>query len=132
LPRQPQATDPLPPPRREERFINALGEGVPPAKALGKSRGKKTEKVKRTTIDPVGTTRRSTAKERKAAHEARLKKKLAAQPETAEAGMPEPPQAPFSSGPEPPVDPELAAEIEAMKADDARKGKYYHRRKTDI
>ena len=30
------------------------------------------------------------------------------------------------------ADPELAAEIEAMKADDQRKGKYYGKRKTDI
>ena len=28
--------------------------------------------------------------------------------------------------------PELAAEIEAIKADDKRKGKYYTRKKTDI
>jgi hypothetical protein len=30
------------------------------------------------------------------------------------------------------VDAELAAEIEAIKADDVRKGKYYTRRRTDV
>jgi GTP-binding protein len=115
------SADPLPPPRRDERFIDALGEGVSPAKALGPAKGKKADKVKRTTIDPVGTTKRLTAKQRKAAHAERVKKKLMPPaPETA----PEPAK--------PVEDPELAAEIEAMKADDLRKGKYYNRRNTDV
>ncbi|HVX85495.1 MAG TPA: GTPase ObgE [Phycisphaerae bacterium] len=109
-------------PRREERFINALGEGVPPQKALGKPRGKKSEKAKRTTIEPVGA-QRPTAKQRKAAHTQRVKKKVAAQ-EPAPAESPAPEKAV--------EDPDLAAEIEAMKADDARKGKYYQRKKTDV
>jgi GTP-binding protein len=122
--REPEVSaDPLPGPRRDERFINALGEGVPPAKALGPAKGgKKSEKVKRTTIEPVGTTKRLTAKQRKAAHAERVKKKLA-------------PPLPAENPPEPAApapDAELAAEIEAMKADDLRKGKYYNRRKTDV
>jgi GTP-binding protein len=117
------SADPLPGPRREERFVNAKGEAVPPAKALGK--GKKSDKAKRTTIEPVGTTRRLTAKERKAAHDQRVKKKLAAQqPEPAPAPAP-----PAPAAPAPQIDADLAAEIEAMKADDARKGKYYNRKR---
>ncbi len=109
-------------PRREERFINALGEGVPPQKALGKPRGKKSEKPKRTTIEPVGA-QRTTAKQRKAAHTQRVKKKLAAHdPASAETPAPE----------KAVEDPELAAEIEAIKADDARKSKYYQRKKPDV
>jgi putative protein kinase ArgK-like GTPase of G3E family len=106
-------------PQRVDTFIDALGEKVPPPKNLKR---KKSDKPKRTLIEPANTgpkrkTRRS-AKERREAHEARIKRKFAPPPE--------PPPAPAEP------DAELAAEIEAMKADDLRKGKYYNRKKTDV
>jgi hypothetical protein len=58
---------------------------------------------------------RSTAKERRKAHDERLKRKLA--PATVKAPLPVEPDA------------DLAAEIAAMKGDDVRKGKFYNRRK---
>jgi GTP-binding protein len=108
-------------PEKEERYINALGEEVAPPRDMSK----KQEKTKRTMIAPVQRAAgkkkgRVTAKERKQAHVARIKKKL---------GVPEVDAAP---APAPEVDTELAAEIEAIKRDDVRKGKYYRQRKTDV
>ena len=63
--------------------------------------------------------KRITASERRKAHDERQKKKLA-------------PPAP-EAVPEPKIeelDHELAAEIQAMKADDARKGKFYTRKRS--
>lgn len=104
-------------------FINAAGEELisPPHKD-----NKKSTRAKRTLIEPVKPKvrgkggERITAAERKKAHESRLKKKL------------------ISAEPEPPVptaadaDAELAAEVEAMKADDGRKSKFYNRTRTDV
>jgi GTP-binding protein len=97
------------------RFINAGGDPVPPPAPTNK---KARAKLKRTTIDPVGGAKgkkRTTAAERKKAHEERQQAKFS-QP------VPE----------KPAIDSELAAEIEAIKADDARKGKFYNRKKTDV
>jgi GTP-binding protein len=117
-------------PEKDDHFIDAQGDRVPPPRDMAKK-----EKVKRTTIAPVAAAKggkkgRVTAKERKAAHTARIKKKFGADTPAADAPplAPDPSPAPAA----PPVDAELAAEIEAMKADDARKGKYYNRRKTDV
>ena len=115
-------------PEKDEHFIDAQGDPVPPPFESGK----KKEKSKRTRIEPVepaytphGRKKkgRTLAKDRKKAHEARVAKRLAASQ-----AAPAEPAAPASAEP----DTELAAEIEAIKADDARKGKYYNRRKTDI
>lgn len=113
--------DPLPPPRRAERFINALGEGIPPEQVLSQRTGskKKHEKVKRTTIEPVGQKGRKTAKLRKTKHEERVKKRL---------GTEAPAKEPAAAS----ADPELDAEILAMKADDTRKRKFYKRKITDV
>jgi small GTP-binding protein len=104
-------------PEKDEFYIDAIGEKVAPPKQ--QSNKKKKEKA-RTTIEPVGAARkgRSTAKSRKEAHMARIKKKLAAEAPA----VPAPAEG----------DAELAAEIEAIKADDVRKGRYYGRRKTDV
>jgi len=81
------------------------------------------DKIKRTRIEPVeqsgGQRDRRSAKERKAAHDAKVRRLKAAK------GAALPPA---------PVEPDaaLAAEIAAIKTDDARKGKYYTRRKTDV
>jgi GTP-binding protein len=104
-------------------FINASGEELlnPPHK-----NNKKKERAKRTLIEPVKPKvrgkggERITAKERKAAHDTRIKRK------TKPAIAPEPTPLPAEE------DAQLAAEVEAMKADDARKSKYYNRTKTDI
>ncbi len=104
-------------------FINAAGEELinQPHKT-----NKKQARAKRTTIEPVKPKvrgkggERLTAKERKAAHEIRVKKKLA------------PPEPEIIAPTVVEADAELAAEVEAMKADDVRKGKYYNRKKTDI
>jgi GTP-binding protein len=123
-------------PEKEDRFINAQGDPVPPP--LGANDKKKGDKAKRTMIapqapepeyTPSGRKKkgRQTAKQRKTAHESRVQKRKAT---TADAAplppVPEPTPAPVEA------DAELAAEIEAIKADDARKGKYYNRRKTDV
>ncbi|MCL2647511.1 MAG: GTPase ObgE [Phycisphaerales bacterium] len=92
-------------------LINAAGEEVVLPE---ESRSKKKSKVKRTLIEPVK--QRSTAKERKKLHDERAKKKK---------GRVTPAETL--------ADADLAAEIAAMKADDARKGKYYNRgKKTDV
>jgi small GTP-binding protein len=101
-------------------FIDALGgKVVPPRKTR-----KLADKIKRTRIEPVeqsgGQRDRRSAKERKAAHDAKVRRKKAAK------APPPPPPAPVKP------DAALAAEIAAIKADDARKGKYYTRRKTDV
>jgi hypothetical protein len=104
-------------------FINASGAELinPPHKT-----NKKKERAKRTLIEPVKQKvrgkggERITAKERKAAHDTRIKKKLAPPPPVEPAPLPAE------------ADAQLAAEVEAMKADDARKSKYYNRTKTDI
>ena len=87
--------------------------------------------MKRTLIEPVQGKagrgkggKRLTAKERKKAHDEReLKKK--------KANMPEAPAPKVSVAKAAPaeVDVELAAEIAAMKGDDARKGKFYNRKR---
>jgi hypothetical protein len=99
-------------------FINAAGEEVPaPAKPPTR---RELRKIKRKLIEPAPPKKRGkggeriTAKERKSAHATRVKAKSSPAPE---------PQ---------PVDAELEAEIQAIKADDKRKGKYYNRRKSDI
>jgi GTP-binding protein len=128
-------------PVREDYFIDAIGEKVKPPAA----REAKKEKVRRTTIQPVekgsGKKGRTTAKERKSAHVERVKKKLAGSGAaalgsgaegTAPAGAAEAGAVKPSAGAAAAVDPELAAEIEAIKADDMRKGKYYTRRRTDV
>ncbi len=108
--------------KAEKPYINAQGDKVSPIK----KKRKKEEKLRRTLIEPVhqaaGREERRSAKERKAAHDAKIKRRkdaLAAPP-------PPPPPAPAD------LDAALAAEIAAIKADDARKGKYYSRRKTDV
>jgi len=112
---------PIAPSATGKGFINALGGKVVPPR---KTRTMK-EKIKRTRIEPVeqsGAKRdRRSAKERKAAHDAKVRRKKAA-------------KAPLAAPPPAPVEPDaaLAAEIAAIKADDARKGKYYTRRKTDV
>ena len=114
-------------PVKDDHFIDAQGDRVPPPKDMTK----KLEKTKRTLIEPVGTAKggtsgkkeRTTAKQRKAAHDARLKKKLSAGAPAPEVESKPVPEA---------VDAELAAELEAMKADDLRKGKYYNRHATDV
>ncbi|MCL2640227.1 MAG: GTPase ObgE [Phycisphaerales bacterium] len=96
--------------RERHGLINKAGEAV----VLPAPRSKKKAKVKRTLIEPVkkvGEGGRTTAKERKARHDERAKKKK---------GQGTPP---------PVVDAELAAEVAAMKADDVRKGKYYKKGK---
>ncbi len=67
---------------------------------------------------PLGRVR-TTAKTRKAAHDSRIdvQQKAAAEP---------------VKKPAAPPDAALQKEIDAMKADDARKGKYYRGRKTDV
>jgi hypothetical protein len=126
-------------------FINAAGQELESAPSKGSRKGNKT---KRTTIDPVVTVQRgkggprTTAKVRKDAHASRVKKKVEAlKGEAAAAAAVQPPvvvveekkksqgksytkpkAAPLSE------DAELAAEIEAMKADDVRKGKFYTRK----
>jgi GTP-binding protein len=112
-------------PATGKAFIDAAGEPVAPPKR--KTR-KEARKAKRMTIEPVGQKRpasakqtsvrgRQSAKVRKAEHDARITQ------QKAQAVAPPPP-------PEP--DALLAAEIAAIKADDARKGKYYNRKKTDV
>ncbi len=114
-------------PLRDNQFINAQGDPI-----RQRPDAKKKDRAKRTTIEPVHTglqgkkEGRVTAKERREAHEARVKRKLAAAAPVEE--KPVPPAAPVAEV----ADAELAAEIAAMKADDARKGKYYQRRKTDV
>jgi GTP-binding protein len=111
---------PVAQPDKGKGFIDAQGDAiVPPRKTR-----KLSDKTKRTLIEPVersGEKRdRRSAKERKAAHDAKVRRKKAA-------------KAPRPALPAP-VEPDavLAAEIEAIKADDARKGKFYHRRKSDV
>ena len=97
-------------------FVNAAGEEVPKPKKAPTRR--ELRKAKRKLIEPAPPKKRGkggervTAKERKSAHETRVKAKLAPEPV--------------------PADPELAAEIKAIKADDKRKGKFYNRKKTDV
>jgi len=115
---------PVAQPDKGQGFIDAQGDKiVPPRKTR-----KLSDKTKRTMIEPVeqsGAKRdRRSAKERKAAHDAKVRRKKAAKA----ALLAPPPAAPAQVAP----DTVLAAEIEAIKADDARKGKYYHRRKTDV
>jgi hypothetical protein len=62
----------------------------------------------------VGKKRKS-AKARREEHEVKVRRRKVARGELVE--------------PVPVVDKELAKEIEAIKADDVRKGKYYNRRK---
>jgi hypothetical protein len=102
---------------REDRrkvFVNAKGEPVKLAKKT--KRGSK-GKIKRTMIEPVkqkiSEKKRRSAKSRREAHEAKLRRRQAAKSEVV---VPE-------------VDAALAKEIEAIKADDVRKGRYYNRRK---
>jgi hypothetical protein len=106
-------------------FINAGGEKV----ASPKPR-KKAEKVKRTLIEPVHVGRKSRgrkpARVRKMEHDAKVKLRKAMD-NTSEPEAPE-----VEVDPAPTADPALAAEIAAIKADDARKSKYYNRRKTDV
>ncbi len=100
-------------------FIDAQGEIVPPPK-LDFGRRKKDKRrvlVKEQANKKKG---RRSAKDRKEEHEARVLKKLA--PTTPK------PSAPVAE----PEDLTLEAEIAAMKADDARKGKYYNRPRTDV
>ena len=59
--------------------------------------------------------KRKRARERREEHEEKVKRRKAARGALAV--------------PAPVVDKELAKEIEAIKADDARKGRYYNRRK---
>jgi GTP-binding protein len=106
----------------DSRFINAAGDAIPNPEPKNKK-----AKSKRTMIEPVqpkvrgkGGTRITAAERRKAHQERQKKKELERNP------------APEPVAPPPEIDPELAAEIEAIKADDARKGKYYSRKKTDI
>jgi len=106
---------------RKKPYINAQGDEVLPMK---KER-KKAEKLRRTLIEPKqkakGRAERRSAKERKADHDAKLAKrkgKLAAT-------LPPAPPPPAPAEP----DPTLAAEIAAIKADDARKSKFYGRKK---
>ncbi|MGN6366772.1 MAG: GTPase ObgE [Phycisphaerae bacterium] len=108
-------------------FINATGEEVPPPPKPPTR--KELRKIKRKLIEPQPPKKRGkggeriTAKERKTAHAARVKAK------TTPTDSPKP----ETRHPTPaPIDPELEAEIEAIKADDRRKGKFYNRKKTDI
>ncbi|HUO09801.1 MAG TPA: GTPase ObgE [Phycisphaerae bacterium] len=100
-------------------FINAAGEEVPPPKKAPTRR--ELRKAKRKMIEPAAPKKRGkggeriTAKERKTAHATRVKAKLVP-----------------AESPPPATDPELDAEIKAIKADDKRKGKFYNRKKTDI
>jgi GTP-binding protein len=104
-------------------FVNAAGEEVPKPKKMPTRR--ELRKAKRTRIEPVEPKKRGkggervTAKERKTSHERRVKAKLAPP-------APEPAPAPVAA------DPELDAEIKAIKADDRRKGKFYNRKKSDV
>jgi hypothetical protein len=110
-------------PIKEEDFIDAQGEKVAPMKGAKK----KTAKSTRTTIAPVHSSpykARRTAKERRTAHEAKVRLKKTVK--DAKLVPPVPPAAPVA------VDADLDAEIAAIKADDARKSKYYKRRKTDV
>ena len=89
---------------------------------------KKSAKVKRTMIEPVGPKTgakgRRSAKVRKAEHDEKVKRRKAA---TAAAVRGAAPVVPAVE-----VDAALAAEIEAIKADDVRKGRYYKRKGTDV
>jgi len=104
-------------------FINAAGEEIPTPEPKNKK-----AKSKRTMIEPVQPRargkggKRITAAERRKAHGERTKRKLAEQ-------NPAPEPEPIKDGG---LDPELAAEIEAIKADDARKSRFYTRKKTDV
>ena len=96
-----------------------------PARGKGSKRGK----VARTMIESTkfGTAKgkkRTTAATRKAAHEIRINRKKA--PGVVEPVVPVAPPAPVVA---PGEDAALAAEVEAMKADDIRKGQHYNRRK---
>ena len=105
--------------KEADAFVDATGEKVAGPKGEKKKGG--TNKPVRTRIEPVHagrkTAARRTAKQRKKVHDAKVKKRKAAT---------DPPAAPVE------MDAALAAEIEAIKADDARKGKYYIRKKTDV
>jgi GTP-binding protein len=116
-------------PEREDRFINAQGDTLPSASP--RDAAKKKDKTRRTMLEPTGNARtsrkktgRSTAKDRKSAHAVRVARRTRAPLDTPP--PPPPPAAPAE------IDADLAAEIEAIKADDARKGKYYNRPRTDI
>jgi GTPase len=98
-------------------FIDATG-----AKAAGPKEHKKAaQRTPRTRIEPVHAGKKSkgrrTAKQRKAVHDAKLRKQ-----KTPPRGESTPAE----------LDAALAAEIAAIKADDARKGIYYNRKKRNL
>ncbi|HVT79395.1 MAG TPA: GTPase ObgE [Phycisphaerae bacterium] len=126
-----------------DNFIDAQGDLVPPPKDMIK---KKREKRRLLVEDAPRKKGRTTAKERKTAHEDRVQRDAAARASTAavspapartagvspavSAGGASPASPPSRrTKPAPAEDPALAAEIAAMKADDARKGKYYNTKK---
>lgn len=137
-------------------YIDAQGDLVPPPKL---DFGRRKKDKRRLLVDEQANNkkRRRSAKDRKADHEARVLQKMTPAP-TADVPQPvAPAPSSFRTKKEPgrrgkkalrsqniapprkkaqlpaaEPDADLAAEIAAMKADDARKGKYYNRPKTDI
>jgi GTP-binding protein len=117
----------------ERDFVNAQGDAVPPPKDMTKKKKEKRRLLVEETPKKQG---RKTARERKGAHEERVKRNAARHaevPSGAAASAPAPIAPPSQRNKAAPAnDPALDAEIAAMKADDARKGKYYKRSRTDI
>jgi GTP-binding protein len=105
---------------RRKIFVNAKGD---PVKLAKKPMRGASHKVKRTMIEPVQPAtpgalgkKRKFAKQRKSAHDEKIRRKKAAKAQT-------PAELP------PQVDAELAKEIAAIKADDVRKSRYYNRKR---